>query len=131
MDDCVFCKIVKGDIPSYKVYEDNLYLAFLTIRPVKEGHTLVIPKKHDPYLFDLDSIEMANLMNASKKVAEKLKQVFNPKSGKVGVMVSGEDIPHIHIHLIPFDNGSELTFANQKDATSAELQATLERINKI
>lgn len=126
--DCVFCKIVKGEIPSFKVSEDENYLAFLSIAPMKPGHTLVIPKKHSEYLFDMDDPELGEVMRFSKPVAEILKNKLQPKTGKIGVMVAGLEVPHTHIHLIPMDSEGDLTFANAKSASVEELSDVLKII---
>lgn len=128
MDDCLFCKIISGQIPAYKVWEDEKHLAFLDIFPLKKGHTLVIPKAHHPYLFDIPDNEIQDLTLASKKVAEILKKVFNPKTGKVGVIVYGLDVDHTHVHLIPLNKSGDLNFANKKKAKSSELEKTLAQI---
>lgn len=120
MGECVFDKIIQGEIPSYKVYEDDEHLAFLTIHPINPGHTLVIPKKHIPYIFDMEDEELGKLMAVCKKVARMLEKAFNPKSGKIGIMVAGEEVSHVHIHLIPFDSGSDLTFARQRTDVAPE-----------
>src|SRR2546428_12687661 len=104
MDNCVFCRIIKGEIPSYKVWEDAKFYAFLTIAPHTKGHTLLIPKKHTDYLFDLEDSELSELILASKPLAQALKQAFNPKTGKVGLSVVGVEVPHVHLHLIPLDS---------------------------
>ena len=98
MDTCIFCKIINGNIPSYKVLEDEENIAFLTINPFKEGHTLAVPKKHIDYIFDMEDQDLTSLMSFSKKVAAILKQVFNPLSGKIGVVVGGEEILSL-IHI--------------------------------
>jgi histidine triad (HIT) family protein len=126
--DCIFCKIIMGQIPSFKVWEDDNFLAFLTIEPIKPGHTLVIPKKHENYLFDLDDETLKEFILASKKVATKLKEVFKPKSGKVGVIVYGFDAPHAHIHLVPMDQPGDLSFSKQHKASNQELELILEKI---
>jgi histidine triad (HIT) family protein len=131
MDNCIFCKIIKGEIPSFKVWEDQNHLAFLSIAPIKPGHTLIIPKKHGDYIFGMDDTELAALSVASKPVAKKLQQALNPKTGKVGVMVAGLEVPHTHIHLIPMDAEGDLTFANAKPSTPEELKEVLEKINSI
>jgi histidine triad (HIT) family protein len=117
-----------GQIPSFKVWEDDNFLAFLTIEPIKPGHTLVIPKKHENYLFDLDDETLKEFILASKKVATKLKEVFKPKSGKVGVIVYGFDAPHAHIHLVPMDQPGDLSFSKQHKASNQELELILEKI---
>lgn len=128
--DCVFCKIISGEIPSFKVAESETHLAFLSIAPIKSGHTLVIPKKHSDYVFDLEDSEIADLMVFSKSVSGKLKNTLNPKTGKIGVMVAGLQVAHTHIHLIPMDSECDLTFANAKSASTQELNDVLEIINK-
>lgn len=128
MENCIFCKIASGEIPAYQVWEDENFLAFLDLHPIKPGHTLVIPKKHLPYIFDIDDKELGDLMLAAKKVAETLKQTFNPKTGKIGVMVYGLDVDHTHVHLVPLDKGGDLSFTNAKDASKEELEATLVKI---
>lgn len=128
MDSCIFCKIIKKQIPSFTVFEDENYLAFLDINPIKKGHTMVIPKKHHDYFFDLEDEQMANLIKTAKKVSALLKKTFEPKSGKIGVMIYGLDVPHTHIHLIPIDRPGELTFANAKPAKADDLKEVLDQI---
>lgn len=130
MDGCIFCKIVAGDIPAHKVWEDENHLAFLDIFPLKEGHTMVIPKAHHPYIFDIPDSELESLTKASKKVAEILKKTFNPKTGKVGVVVYGLDVDHTHVHLVPLDASGDLNFANKKKVNDSELEATLAKIKQ-
>lgn len=131
MEGCVFCKIVLGEIPSYKVWEDQNHLSFLDINPIKEGHTLVIPKAHHAYLFDIEGRELSNLMRATKKVADILKKAFSPKSGKIGAIVYGLDVDHAHIHLIPIDQAGDLSFTNKKTVSSKKLRKTLDKINQV
>ena len=126
--ECIFCKIVKGEIPSFKVWEDEKHLAFLTIRPTREGHTLVIPKVHSEYLFEMDDNDLSILSLVSKKVAKILVEVLFPNSGKVGLVVAGLEVPHTHIHLIPMDSEQDLSFSRAKDASSEELQKVLDKI---
>lgn len=130
MENCIFCKIVKGELPSYKVWEDEEHLAFLSIFPIKDGHTLVIPKAHIDYFFDIEDQKMGDLMIASKKVAQKLKTALNPKTGKIGVMVAGMQVPHAHVHLIPMDNEAELTFKNAHPETKEKLQEIADKIKE-
>lgn len=128
MENCIFCKIVKGEIPCYKVWEDENHLAFLSIHPIKDGHTLVIPKKHYPYTFEIPEVEYTNLWLAVKKVSTLLKNSFNPKSSKIGSIVYGMDVDHSHIHLVPIDKSGDLSFTNAKPASPEELKQTLEKI---
>lgn len=128
--DCIFCKIVKGHVPSYKVWEDENYLAFLDIFPIKTGHTMVIPKKHHPYIFEIPDEELQGLSIAAKKVAERLKKAFKPKTGKVGVIVYGLDVDHTHIHLVPLDRPGDLNMGNKAKASDEELSATLKKLQE-
>lgn len=129
MDDCIFCKIIKGDIPSYKVYEDEFSLAFLTIAPIKAGHTLIIPKKHQEYLFEMDSLDLGNLMDASKKVAQILQKAFKPKTSKIGLMVAGLEVAHVHLHLIPMDSEKDLNFSLARPAEQSDLKKAVKAID--
>ena len=130
MDSCIFCKIVKGDVPSYKVWEDESYLAFLNIFPFKEGHTLLIPKKHTDYVFDLPDEELSGLMIAAKKVSVRLKKVFTPKTEKIGVVIAGEEVHHVHMHLIPFDVSKDLSFSSAHKVSNEELAALQSRLKQ-
>lgn len=130
MDNCIFCRIVKGELPSYKVWENANYLAFLTIRPINPGHVLVIPKEHTEYFYDLDDKELGDLVIASKPVAKALRSAMNPITDRVGVMVAGMGVPHVHLHLIPMDSESDLTFARAKDGDKKELLDIQERIKE-
>lgn len=100
MSDSIFTKIVKGDIPCHKVYENEKTLAFLDIHPVQPGHTLVIPKKEVEFLWDLDVKDYQAVMDTVKKVARRLRAML--PAPYVGVQVIGVDVPHAHVHLIPF-----------------------------
>lgn len=131
MDDtCVFCKIVSGEIPAQTVWEDDNFIAFLSNKPIKKGHTLVIPKKHVPYIFDMEDEHLGQLMIASKKVARTIKKALNPKHNKVGVMVSGVEVPHTHVHLITLDDEGDLDFSKARDVTDEELRNIKEEIQQ-
>lgn len=130
MQGCIFCRIIKNEISSFKVREDDKYLAFLTVQPIREGHTLVVPKNHTDYFFDLDETALGEITVFSRQVAGTLKKVFKPRSGKIAVIIAGMGVPHAHIHLIPMDSEEDITFANQKHATPEQLQVTLDKINK-
>ena len=108
----IFTKIVNGEIPCYKVAEDNDYLAFLDIFPLAFGHVLVIPKKETDYLFDLADNDYCGLMLFSKQVATAIKKAFPCK--KVGVAVLGLEVPHAHIHLVPLNSESDINFSKPK-----------------
>lgn len=119
----IFSKIVKGEIPSHKVYEDDQYLAFLDIAPLKKGHTLVIPKRSEDYLFDMDDKELADMIIVSKKVAHAIEKVFPCK--KIGVAVLGLEVAHAHIHLVPLNSEQDINFANPKLKLSQEEMAQI------
>lgn len=125
----IFSKIVSGEIPAYKVAEDENYLAFLDIFPVAKGHTLVIPKKEVDYIFDLEDDLYIGLQAFAKKVAIGLKQAIPCQ--KVGVLVLGLEVPHAHIHLIPMQNeGDLLNFSKKIKLTPDEFQSIKELISK-
>lgn len=100
MQDSIFTKIIKGEIPCHKVYEDDQTLAFLDIHPVQPGHTLVTPKKQIEYVWDLDADNYQAVMATAQKVAERLREVLQVPY--VGEQIVGVDVPHAHVHLIPF-----------------------------
>ncbi|NEW82183.1 MAG: HIT family protein [Mariniphaga sp.] len=115
----VFSKIVNGEIPCYKVAEDENYLAFLDIFPLVMGHVLVIPKVEIDYLFDLDDQKYLGLMLFSKRVALALKKAIPCK--KVGVVVLGLEVPHAHIHLVPMNSESDINFSKPKLKLTTEV----------
>lgn len=118
----IFTKILSGEIPAHKILEDEKYLAFLDIRPVNPGHTLVIPKQEVDYIFDIEDELLKGLMIFTKKVARAVRKTIPCK--KVGVMVAGLEVPHAHIHLIPIiESLSELAFARAKPMPQEELAA--------
>lgn len=119
----IFSKIAAGEIPSYKIAEDDRYFAFLDINPVAEGHTLVIPKNETDYIFDLDDEEYAGLQLFAKRVAAAIKKTMPCR--RVGVAVMGLEVPHAHIHLIPINRESDMNFFKDK------LSPTPERMKQI
>ncbi|MBI5219873.1 MAG: HIT family protein [Bacteroidia bacterium] len=108
----LFTKIIKGEIPSYKIAEDDKYFAFLDIYPLTKGHTLVIPKIENDYIFDLNDDLLSGLMLFSKRVAKAIDKSVDCK--RVGIAVIGLEVPHTHIHLVPINNISDLSFTNKK-----------------
>lgn len=108
----IFTKIIQGEIPSYKIAEDENYYAFLDINPLAKGHTLVIPKKEVDYLFDLDDETLKGLTAFSKRVAKAIDKTIECK--RVGVVVLGLEVPHAHIHLIPLQSEADACFSNPK-----------------
>lgn len=107
----IFSRIVAGEIPSYKVAEDEKFYAFLDINPIREGHTLVIPKREEDYLFDLTDEESAEMAVFTKKIAAAIKEAFPCR--KVAMAVLGLEVPHAHIHLVPINNEGDLDFRHK------------------
>lgn len=123
----IFTKIINGEIPAYKVAEDENYLAFLDVFPLKPGHALVIPKLENDYIFDLDDAQLAGLMVFAKKVAKGIRKVIPCK--RIGVAVIGLEVPHTHIHLIPMEHVGDMNFANPKmKIAPEEMQIIAEKI---
>lgn len=114
----IFSRIIAGEIPCYKVAEDDRFFAFLDINPMTKGHTLVVPKQETDYLFDLDDAMLADVMVFAKKVAASLQKHMD--CVRVGVAVIGLEVPHAHIHLIPIKSESDMNFRNPKLKLSPE-----------
>lgn len=108
----IFTKIINGEIPSYKVAENDKFYAFLDISPLAKGHTLVVPKKEVDYIFDIEDDLLAEMMVFSKKVSKGIKSVIPCE--RVGVAVIGLEVPHAHIHLVPITGMGDLNFSNPK-----------------
>ena len=115
----IFTKIINGEIPCYKVAEDENYLAFLDINPNAKGHTLCIPKKEENKLFDLDEDAYLGLMSFSRKVAKALEKTVDCK--RIGMSVIGLEVPHVHVHLIPLNEMKDATFQHKVKLTDQEL----------
>ncbi|MFW5890068.1 MAG: HIT family protein [Marinilabiliaceae bacterium] len=123
----IFSKIVNGEIPSYKIAEDDRYYAFLDIHPLAKGHTLVVPKQEIDYLFDLDDDLLAGMMVFSKKVARAIEKAVPCK--RIGVAVLGLEVPHAHIHLVPLNEESDISFSRPKlQLSDEELASIAEKI---
>jgi histidine triad (HIT) family protein len=118
MNETIFTKIIKGDIPSYKVAETERFFSFLDIHPLAEGHTLVVPKYPTDYLFDMDDNELGDLMIFAKKIAIAIKK--NIPCEKVGIAVIGLEVPHAHIHLVPIKGVYDIDFQKEKLKLSPE-----------
>lgn len=114
----IFSKIIRGEIPCYKIAEDESFYAFLDINPLAEGHTLVVPKREVDYLFDLEDDELAAMMVFAKKVAAHIRAEVPCE--RIGVAVIGLDVPHAHIHLVPISQGGDLDFSRPKLKLSPE-----------
>ncbi|MEJ4089161.1 HIT family protein [Galbibacter orientalis] len=123
----IFTKIINGDIPSYKVAEDENFYAFLDINPNAKGHTLCIPKKETDKIFDLDEETYMGLMSFSRKVAKALEKVIDCK--RVGIAVVGLEVPHTHVHLIPLNAMSEMTFQQKVKLTDEEFKEIAEKVS--
>ena len=122
----IFTKIISGEIPSFKIYEDDNYLAFLDINPNALGHTLCIPKKEINEIFDLDDETLSGLMIFSKKVAHAIKKAVVCK--RVGISVIGLEVPHVHVHLIPINTMDDMSFDSKIQLTNDQF---VEIMNKI
>ena len=118
MSDSIFTKIIKGEIPSYKIAEDDRFIAFLDVFPIKKGHTLVVPKAQIDYLFDIDDSLLSDLMIFSKKVAQKMQKAISCE--RIGVAVIGLEVQHAHIHLVPLDTVGDIDFSQPKLQLSAK-----------
>ena len=114
----IFSKIIAGEIPSYKVAEDDHFYAFLDINPIAWGHTLVVPKKEEDYLFDLDDALLGDMAVFTKKVAKAIKKAIPCR--KVGMAVLGLEVPHAHIHLLPLKNEGDMDFKHKIENPSPE-----------
>lgn len=108
----IFTKIIEGEIPSYKIAEDDQHLAFLDAMPLVKGHTLVIPKKETDLIFDLETEDFKNLWSFAQSVAQKLKKTY--PSQRIAVAVVGLEVPHAHIHLIPINKMEDMNFRNER-----------------
>ncbi|WP_299760817.1 HIT family protein [uncultured Pontibacter sp.] len=128
MEASIFTKIVNGEIPAYKIAEDDRYLAFLDVFPTAKGHTLVIPKQQIDYIFDLDDELYLGLMAFAKKVAAAVEKAVPCK--RIGVAVVGIEVPHAHVHLIPLNSMQDMNFANKKQFSKEEFEEVADKIRK-
>ena len=128
MADCIFCKIIKGEIPCHKVYEDEDFFAFLDIRPLNPGHTLVIPKKHFRWVWDVPNIDQ--YYQTVSKIANAMKKAFN--TDYVVSMVFGQEVPHAHVWLVPRleddGHGGAIKLENIKSLSDEEMKETADKI---
>jgi histidine triad (HIT) family protein len=114
----LFSKIIVGDIPSYKVAEDDLFYAFLDINPLAKGHTLIVPKRETDYFFELNHAELSAMLPFAKRIADKLKKVT--ECNRVGIAVIGFEVPHAHMHLVPMQTMADIDFTQPKLKFSKE-----------
>ncbi len=125
----IFSKIIAGEIPSYKVAENDKFYAFLDINPVNWGHTLVVPKQETDYIFDIDDEQLGEMMVFAKKVATAMKKAIPCR--KIGVTVLGLEVPHAHIHLVPLQKEGDMDFSNKiSDPDPARKKEICEAIGK-
>jgi histidine triad (HIT) family protein len=126
-EDSIFTKIIKGEIPCHKVYEDDKVIAFLDIQPYTYGHTLVVPKKQVDHLWDLDDETYEHLMDATKKVASRIREVLSPE--RVGMVLEGFAVPHTHVHIFPMNEGLEATIEHRVEKpTDAQLAEMVKKL---
>lgn len=114
----LFTRIINGEIPCYRVAENDRYIAFLDVRPLKAGHTLVVPKKEVDYIFDMDDEALSGMIIFAGKVARAMKEVI--ECNRIGVAVIGLEVPHAHIHLIPISREGDMLFTNPRVSLSPE-----------
>jgi histidine triad (HIT) family protein len=124
----IFTKIITGEIPSYKVAENNNFIAFLDINPNAKGHTLVVPKKEENKVFDLSREDYKNLMDFSYSVAKAIEKTLPCK--RVGMSVIGLEVPHVHVHLIPLNDMTDIQFTKKVSLTNDEFVALAESISE-
>lgn len=122
----IFTKIINGKIPSYKIAEDEQHFAFLDIRPLNAGHTLVVPKKEIDYIFDLEDDELKDLIVFAKKIAIAIQKAIPCE--RIGMTVIGLEVPHTHIHLSPINAVNDLDFRNTKEISKEKMQEIAEKI---
>lgn len=114
----IFSKIIAGDIPSYKIAEDEMFYAFLDINPMAKGHTLVVPKQETDYIFDLEDNILSEMILFSKKIAKAIEKSI--ECNRVGLMVVGLEVPHAHIHLIPINKEGDMNLSNSRVKLTTE-----------
>jgi histidine triad (HIT) family protein len=128
MENCIFCEIVKGEEPAHKIWEDEQFLAFLSIHPCNPGHICLIPKTHVDYLFDLEESQYAAIFQVARRLAGPLKAATSAK--RIGIAVEGFSVPHVHVHLLPLYKLGELDPNRHIKQTADQLAETAERIRK-
>ncbi|MBX7095559.1 MAG: HIT family protein [Flavobacteriales bacterium] len=125
----IFSKIISGEIPSYKIAENDKFVAFLDVFPLVKGHVLVVPKKETDYIFDLSDEELSEILGFAKGVAHKMKKAIPCK--RIGVSVIGLEVPHAHVHLVPMNTADDLNFTRPKlQLPKEELEEIADKIRK-
>ena len=121
MQDCVFCQIVQGKLPTHKIWEDERFLAILDINPNTPGHTLLLPKIHEPYVFDLEPELYSSLFELAKKLSKPMLEMTQAK--RIGLVIQGFTVPHVHVHLVPMNDVHDLDDSKATPASEAELSS--------
>jgi len=135
-ENCLFCKIISGEIPSYRIYEDDAVYAFLDIYPASEGHTLVAPKKHFSNFTDMNAEDVALLFEAARKITAAVEKAFSVEGSNVGINngeVAGQEVPHVHVHVIPRkrgDGGRGIKSIVWTETDTTNLEEVAEKIRK-
>jgi histidine triad (HIT) family protein len=119
----IFTRIIAGEIPSYKIYEDEAFLAFLDAFPLVKGHVLLVPKREEDYIFDLTETELATMFAIAKKLAPAIQKAVPCK--RIGVSVIGLEVPHAHVHLVPMNTANDVNFTQSKIQVSAAEMAEI------
>ena len=122
----IFTMIINGDIPGHFIYRDDICVAFLSIEPLTEGHTLIVPIEEIDHWIDLDPDLAAHLMQVAQRIGRAIDAVYSPR--RVGLLIVGDEVPHVHIHVTPISAARDLDFANARSATSDELAAVAARL---
>ena len=131
MNDCIFCKIIEGQVPSYKIYEDDKHIAILDITPVNQGHSLVITKKHAERIENLTDEETAELFKTVHKVIKLINKKLNTKSIKIvqnNGKEAGQLVNHVHVHIIPFNKDEHVNYPEHRKPTNEELKALANKL---
>jgi histidine triad (HIT) family protein len=129
MENCLFCKIIKGEVPSYKIWEDKNFFAFLDINPINPGHTILVPKKHLDYIFDLEEPLYSEIFKTAKKLSKPLKKATGAE--KIGLAIEGLAFRHIHIHLVPVNKINDLDPNRAKKGSPEELLTIAEKVKAL
>ncbi|AKB27441.1 purine nucleoside phosphoramidase [Methanosarcina siciliae C2J] len=135
-ENCIFCKIISGEIPSYRIYEDDAVYAFLDVYPASEGHTLVAPKKHFSNFTDMKAEDVALLFEAARKVTAAVEKAFSAEGSNIGINngeVAGQEVPHVHVHVIPRkkgDGGRGIKSIVWTEPDTTNLEEVAEKIRK-
>ncbi len=126
MKSCIFCELINGKVGAVKIYEDDKFFAFLDAKPLNPGHTLLIPKRHVDYIFDMEEPLYSEIFKMAKKLSRPIQAATQAK--KIGLSIEGFGVAHTHVHLIPIYKGHEMDPGRAKPATEKELQETAEKI---